>query len=205
MVKDNRAGNTRRVRMRQQLWLFAVRIKWPLTGFTIAAIAILVAFNYILSTRSIWWAGLLTGMVGTWFLVLMVAGLVIETGGMPGYFRGKAEAQTGAALSKLNSHGWTHLSDLNFVSFGDVDHVAIGPRGVVVIETVWLAPVDSDSDLEHRALRHASDDAQRNAHHVQLRILAKPSSLRTVVRPVVVFGEAGTSGSRYTRPAPRRS
>jgi hypothetical protein len=48
---------------------------------------------------------------------------------------GRAEARVGEELEKLRSHGFYLFHDLPLTGLGNVDHVALGPRGFFAIET----------------------------------------------------------------------
>ena len=49
-----------------------------------------------------------------------------------------AESNTSSEVRKLHRKGWRIIDNLPFDKF-DVDHIAIGPGGVVVLETKWTS------------------------------------------------------------------
>ncbi len=53
-----------------------------------------------------------------------------------------AEEWTATELKRLRRHGWKHINNVMFRQW-DVDHIAVGPNGVIVIETKWRSdPID---------------------------------------------------------------
>lgn len=55
-----------------------------------------------------------------------------------------AEFNTSREIRKLHRNGWRAVDNLPFHRF-DVDHIAIGPGGIVVIETKWTSDGLADS------------------------------------------------------------
>lgn len=51
----------------------------------------------------------------------------------------EGEVSTGQQLAALRRHGWRVIHDLERPGFYNVDHVAIGPCGVLAIESKWTA------------------------------------------------------------------
>jgi len=50
-----------------------------------------------------------------------------------------AEQWTSGDLRRLRRRGWRLINGLKFVDQSDIDHVAIGPAGLLVVETKWSA------------------------------------------------------------------
>lgn len=99
------------------------------------------------------------------------------------------EANTARAIRQLRSEGWTSVHNLRFEA-GDVDHVAIGPGGVVVIETKSR---DADWEWLYGTVypaqwsRQAREGAFRVAHFVK-----QTSGLRvTPLAAVVLWARGG--------------
>ena len=101
------------------------------SAFLVVSMSVLLGALSLLSNSSVIWFG--AGM-----LVATLYWLIMEV--VPGveYRRlrdaASAEAFTSAELKRLRSVGWTFVDCVEFHGF-DVDHVAIGPGGVVAIET----------------------------------------------------------------------
>ena len=63
------------------------------------------------------------------------------------------EEWTSNELRRLRRHGWKFVNGLQF-RVGDIDHVAVGPDGVVVIESKWTSMgVDLDRASDWRTIR----------------------------------------------------
>ena len=76
---------------------------------------------------------------------------------------GIAEGNTSSEVRKLKRHGWRVVDNIPFKDF-DVDHVAIGPGGIVLLETKWTS--DGLFDSRGRPNRYgawAMRQAARNA------------------------------------------
>lgn len=74
-----------------------------------------------------------------------------------------AEQWTARELRRLRRHGWKPVSHV-IARYGDVDHVAIGPGGVIVVETKWV----SDGDLVEDQIRGDCGQARRGAKAIRL-------------------------------------
>ena len=57
----------------------------------------------------------------------------------------EGERQTAQSLAALRQHGWLVLHDLHWPGrpFANIDHIAVGPGGVVVIDSKnWSGRID---------------------------------------------------------------
>ena len=84
--------------------------------------------------------GLAVGVLLASCVWLLVAVLVIRSGSL-GYLWGTAgEVATAGELesSRRRRQGWAVVHGLRLMN-QDIDHIAVGPRGVVVIETKWAS------------------------------------------------------------------
>lgn len=110
--------------------------------------------------------GLVAGVVAGAGFALLYHWCVIASGATAGTMGHAAEEWTDAELRRLRGKGWRHVNHLVIKpEFGDIDHVAVGPDGVIVIETKWRSheeDVDELSDWMAGALKQA----QRNRHQV---------------------------------------
>lgn len=71
---------------------------------------------------------------GVWLAVLVT---VLATG-VAGLVMGiQAEERTGSALRLLTRRGWRVVNGLRLRWDADIDHIAVGPAGVLVVETKW--------------------------------------------------------------------
>ncbi len=79
-----------------------------------------------------------------------------------------AEEWTATELRRLRRRGWKHVNSVMFRQW-DIDHIAVGPNGVIVIETKWRSdPIDlTDPD---QWLLDAADRLHRNERDVALHL-----------------------------------
>jgi hypothetical protein len=96
-----------------------------------------------------------------------------------------AELWTAEALRRLRLSGWRFAHDVRFEWF-NIDHVAFGPKRVLVIETKWLG---AQRDLQ-RAVLEAADQAERGAKKIKNLLRSTPPEDR-VVDPVIVLWGPG--------------
>lgn len=97
---------------------------------------------------------------------------------------GDAEQFTSQELKPLRRAGWLVIDHVPFGGY-DVDHVALGPGRLLVIETKWTS---QRLRPESEFLRRAGEQVQQNARKVRL-VLRHPSQQ---VMPVVVVWGPGT-------------
>ena len=102
---------------------------------------------------------------------------------------GEAERQSSRALRRLSANGWRVVDDVPFGPM-NIDHVAIGPRGVVAVESASISspyPVDEDGgDALETALRHAKRGARR------VRLLLKSEGIDADVAPALALWGRGS-------------
>lgn len=108
------------------------------------------------------------------------------------YARGAdGEEFTARELRRCSRHGWRSVHNVVLES-GDIDHIVVGPGGIVAIETKcpdagwpWL----KGQGIHHPWVRQASRSAMKtNA------LIRQHSGLRTEVHPVVVVWARGLAG-----------
>lgn len=131
--------------------------------------------------RGVLLGGTLTAATAAlWFLVVQ------STGTAPVMMGDQAEQWTAQALRKVR-RGWRVVNRFA-LSYGDLDHVAVGPAGVLVVETKWSAyPWGSRDGFERQ--RDAVAQVERVTRQLRLWTEIKKSSVR--VRPVVVLWGGG--------------
>ena len=135
-MTSRRAGQRLRIeakRRRNELLRLA---GWKLALGTIgwiAVVAVIAAFLYITAGRDGVFLAIGFGLGAYTVIALTTLQLVDPVGAR--LYRGLAgETNTARELRRLRPAGWTVVHNLHFKA-GDVDHVAVGPGGVVVIET----------------------------------------------------------------------
>ncbi len=103
-----------------------------------------------------------------------------------------AEQWTATELRRLRRRGWKYLNSVMFRRW-DVDHIAVGPNGVIVIETKWRSdPVDLAQPDEYllRAANRLHRDERDVAGHLGWGTAVKPDAWITSV--LVVWGPSIT-------------
>jgi hypothetical protein len=124
---------------------------------------------------------LVFGMVGV-FVVLLSGTAPLMMGEL-------AEQWTAQELRPLAKHGWRLVNHFG-LSYGDQDHVLVGPGGVVLLETKWSATPWNLDDRGH-FFQMAVGQTTRNAGQLQ-KWAGVARHGRPVVEPVLVlWGQAG--------------
>jgi hypothetical protein len=181
-----------RFRARHRAWL--KRVQWLLAAVALGELAVAVALGALLQPHHIgfYW-GLGLGIASTTLIAL---------GDSPPehidrWRRGAdGEKATAKQLRGLVRRGWVLVNDID-IDRGNIDHVLIGPPGVFLLESKWLAGLvsvsrgaltvrwreDPDDGYEnHTFARRARTDAALVACH--LRDSGMPSAW---VQPVIVL------------------
>ena len=193
---DARAGRWARTEMRRAQWEFVRRnLAFLTAGAALGAVAT-AAMAWLAPTE--FWSGVAVGagavftVGGLAFTVVMLTGTATWAMGATG------EAWTSTELRPLRRHGWK-LLDHVYYRYGDVDHVLVGPGGVVVVESKWSADawaVDAPDSRISNALRQVRD----NARDIRL-VVPELRHRDGAVRPVVfLWGGTRTGGGRRTEP-----
>lgn len=116
----------------------------------------------------------LLGVLMTATLLVLVGLVVVFSGGVNWFTGAQAERWTGEALQRLGPD-WQIAHNLKFTAGSgndtwtvDVDHVAVGPRGVLVVETKYSSSsVDLDAEHLSKQVRGDGDQLARNVRRVQ--------------------------------------
>lgn len=186
LAGDKRAGSYARARARREQYAY-IREHW---------LWILAAWTLLVSPLAVvWWflswellRGVMLGAVVTGASATVWFWVVQSTGTSRLMMADQAEQWTAQSLRKLGRE-W-RLVNRFVLSYGDIDHVALGPAGAVVVETKWSAyPWRSDDGI--RRQRDAVRQVERATRQLRLWHDIKTSSVR--VRPVVVLWGGGTS------------
>jgi hypothetical protein len=172
-----------------QVLLAAFVIICSLTLFFIVVPVILDAFGIRTYAEL---SGFLFGFILAAFLAALVFLAATFTGAGQYLSGGMAERWTGRELQKLGP-AWQIFHGVPFdYGFGpkspeiDVDHVAVGPYGVLVIETKYLSRIlDLNDSWFPTRIRDAISQVEHNAGHV--RALLARDAPGIPVRPVVVI------------------
>lgn len=111
-----------------------------------------------------WSQGFVAGVIassGFWVVGVVV---VLETGSASLLAGASGEQLTASELRRLQRHGWHLVNHLVLKGRGDVDHVAVGPGGLLVVETKWRSDAWDLSVLDDPIIVEATAQASRNAN-----------------------------------------
>ena len=166
-----KAGRRLAAQARARRWDLVRKLGWRFPAAALGFLVVAAGFTALMGwiggrEWAFFMAGAMLGVLvtGTAYLFSYVdpVGARIQSG-----FDG--EYNTAAELAKLRRHGWRTVHNLHLAS-GDIDHVAVGPGGVVVIETKsssadW-AFLDGHGVIDNWA-RQAHQSAFRARHLVK--------------------------------------
>lgn len=181
LAGDVRAGDRVRAEARRMQWQFVRRSwAWLGSGVLIAAAGtagLLLLFHDPFQRGLVLGAAVVLTFGGLWTLVVQLTG----TG--PLSMGAQAEVWTASEIRPLRKHGWKVANHVALRPW-DIDHVLVGPGGVVAVETKWSSDGWTLAPPEER-LRRAIQQARRNAHDLRVwrpQLRATPPE---TVRPVV--------------------
>ena len=192
LASRDRAGTWARSQALKRQYQFARRAWWVLliTGLSPWLMAPLLLF--VDDSPRMFFLGALT----TTSVAVVVHLVVTASGAAARSMGGWAESWTADELKRAQRRGWRVIHRA-VLSFGDIDHVAIGAPGLVVLETKWSADAWSSRRQIHldRAVAQASLNAQRVRNFVRSVTGAAPTY------SAVVLWSAEPSEVPYTPPA----
>lgn len=169
LASDDRAGRYARREVRRR-YAETLGRAWK----ALALVLVLVPLGFVplaltQSTEGAWFVMGLGVATALWLAVLVVLFMSGATGALNGMV---AEQWTAAELRKLRRRGWRLVNGLVLEDKFDIDHVAVGPGGVLVVETkhsadVWPVGVSGDPFMVDR-LQRACRQLRKNARQVRL-------------------------------------
>lgn len=184
LAGDARAGSWARSRTRDIHWRW-VRREWRFiagsVGVMTAAVSVIAFF-----THSVFARGLIVGgaAVGTFaalvFMVVLVTGTAYRNMGATG------EVWTASELRPLRRAGWRIVNHVALQRW-DIDHVLVGPGGVIAVETKWSADGWA-LDPTDASLKRAIEQVQRNARDLRLWHDLKSLGVNSVGSVVFLWG-----------------
>jgi hypothetical protein len=181
LARQDRAGTYAALRAQRMRRTFARDSWWQLVVLVILVMtpaAALLPFQHSDLAR-----GLTVGFAAGAAVVGGISFVVFASGSASITLGAWAEQWTSESLRKMRPHGY-HLINGARIGYGDIDHVLVGPGGVLVFETKWSA---YDWSLEHdpyvaRAMRQVNEQADRLKRWLRLE--------HDVDRVVVLWGAA---------------
>ncbi len=133
-----------------------------------------------------WGSGMRGFLLGV-SLTALVLGIyhwcVIASGAAGSLMGATAEQWTDSELRRLRRSGWRIVNHV-VLRRRDIDHIAIGPDGVIVVETKWTSS-KVRLDGKDRWLGAAAAQARENANDIR-KVLGWNSFTEAVVVPLVV-------------------
>lgn len=184
LADTNRTGRYARGLLWDQQTSYAKRAWRYLTVVFLVCSAVSIPLAWALPAPWSWLAVGACITTGFWLVVLNV---VLQSGSASAYMGVSGEEMTALHLQDLRRGGWRIVNGLVIREREDIDHVAIGPAGVLVIETKWSAgpwPIGLDGEGYTRGvLDEAVAQVRRNAKDVgnQFRKALGATPVRAVV------------------------
>jgi hypothetical protein len=164
LAGDGRAGSWARAKVRRRQWQF-VRRQWRFFAATVVAAAAITC-GLLFFIRSEFLRGLLVGasLAGTVgalaiLVMLVTGGALISMGAM-------AEQWTAGELRPLKRQGWRVINHVALNTW-DIDHVLVGPAGLIVVETKWSSH-GWQLNQPKSELTRAIEQARANARSLRL-------------------------------------
>lgn len=134
LAGDQRAGTWAREQARRAWWAFARRQWRPLAAMAGTAAVGVTALAWFVPTSFA--RGLIVGAGVTATLAALGLLIVQATGTAQLSSGATAEQWTAGELRRLRAHGWRIINHVGLKDY-DIDHVLVGPGGVITVETKW--------------------------------------------------------------------
>jgi hypothetical protein len=172
-----RAGQYAREQARKAQWEY-LRRAWKLVAVYVVIVTIAAPLVWLVPAGGRAFALGLYVATFAWLLYFLVAR---ESGSVSRLAGADAEEQTVLTLRSARRHGWKSFNHVFLGRGGDVDHVLVGPAGLVVLETKWSTVPGCVNNALHKL--------KRDAHRLESRLRTTLGS--TTVHPaIVVWGPA---------------
>lgn len=197
LSSDQRAGVWARTRAREA-HLRVVRRMWMpllvigLGGGALGGLCVWVISNAVVRAYA---AGLLTTTV-VGYLLHQITQMAGANSALMGEL---AEQWTAQELRKLRRRGWRVVNHLMLRNW-DIDHVLVGPGGVIAVETKWSAQPWEFDPPEGRILT-AVQQVKQNARDLSLWQPIKASGAASASGVVVLWGQSAEASEAR---APKR-
>lgn len=168
LASDRRAGAYARDLARRKQYRFA-RQHWRLIILVVGAFTLVPApflwFVPGVELRAFAAGGLVTsGFWCAWWTVVQLTGTASTMAGALG------EQWSASELRKLSKHGWRLLNHV-MLRHHDIDHIAVGPGGILVVESKWTSePWAWDGPYLQRAVKRVQSDVMSVQGMIQSRV-----------------------------------
>lgn len=121
--------------------------------------------------------------IGPW---LAAGTVVVFSGAAPKWMGRMGEVWTDGELRHAHKHGWQHINDAYLTN--QIDHLALGPAGLLVVEIKWRAePWSADEGAAAQRIRQQAD---------KIEMLLRNRHCLVPVTPVVVLWHPPTEHDR---------
>ena len=185
LASDQRAGSWAKTNVLRRRAEFVHRAWLEVLGLPLLALV----FSSVVLLMPHWSRDFALGAIlasGIWGSVLYVT---VMSGTVPQYMGGVAEEFTAQELRRLRRRRW-HLANGVLLKKADIDHVAVGPGGVLVVESKYSSSGWDDGHVTKDRLSRAVRQAQDNQHDLLLfleQVAPRVAVPRQLVRAVVVL------------------
>ncbi|MGH9230161.1 MAG: NERD domain-containing protein [Acidimicrobiales bacterium] len=184
---------------RRKMWdrnIRFVKRAWPYLLFpALIVIAGFAPFAWQYPGRPAWF---IMGVAIASAFWLVVVSVLIFSGTIGAYSGLIAETATAEELRRFGRRGWRLVNGLKLRGRADIDHIVVGPGGVLVVETkysddAWPLGGTGDSVMIGR-LRDAKDQVRRSARDVARHEEFRRAIAGAPVVPVLVVHSAAPAG-----------
>jgi hypothetical protein len=195
LAGDGRAGSWSRTKARRRQWQF-IRRQWRFFAITVVGTAAMTSFLMIF-IRTEFLRGFVVGIAVAGTIGALAMLVMLVTGTAPISMGATAEQWTASELRPLKRAGWRVMNHVALRTW-DIDHVLVGPGGVIAVETKWssrgwrLDPPDA-------TLARAVDQVRANARSLRLWHGVRSLGIQSVTPVVFVWG------SNQDEPQPMQS
>lgn len=185
LARIERAGSWARNEARRERYAYLQR-SWKTA---VLAAVLLLPMMPVLWLVPGWLRGPVAGaLVASMGWVLVVQAILI-TGTAPKMIGGQVEQYTASELKRLRRRGWHVVNGVRLHRLGDIDHVALGPGGLMAFETKWFGT--SGRSLDDR-VSSAIEQITRNAHWLYS-MFPNDVPRDAFTRVVVLWGPVGAA------------
>ena len=187
LAGDGRAGSWASAKARRRHWQF-IRNGW---GFIVgtatgAAAAISIALVVV---RAEFLRGVIVGALTVGTIGALAMLVILMTGTGPTSMGATAERRTAGELRALKRAGWRVVNHFPMRAW-DIDHVLVGPGGVIAVETKWSAN-GWTLDRPNERLNRAIDQVSGNAKSLRLWHDLRSLGIESVIPVVFLWGRNG--------------
>lgn len=184
LASDTRAGIWARNQVQREQWEF-IRREWKMFTAPIAVTAALLAVVAYF-TPNAFVRGLVIGGVSVALIAMLWVMVMLITGTAYRGMGATAETWTASELRQLRRAGWRVVNHFSLKSW-DIDHVLVGPGGIVAVETKWSATNWQVEPPEQR-VQQAAQRARDNARSLRLWEPIKRLGITEVDSAVFLWG-----------------